>query len=133
MSFCLSFHQTSLGRTGAHWLDRPPDASCTDSTGQHAMDGSLLSCNPLLATWGHASPDGISGDRSTVPAVVWVTEGAASHGLIIRLIIQTIRQDPSGAIWTDDPSDVSRPDPSGADQIDAEDQATDLAVAPGLS
>jgi hypothetical protein len=40
-----------------------------------------------------------------------MTEGAASHGLIIRLIIQTIRQDPSGA-----------------DQIDAEHQATDLAV-----
>jgi hypothetical protein len=51
-----------------------------------------------------------------------VTEGAASHGLIIRLIIQTILLYPSGAVWTDDPSDVSRPDPSGADQIDAEHQ-----------
>ena len=57
-----------------------------------------------------------------------MTEGAASHGLIIRLIIQTIRRDPSGAIWTDEASNVSRPDPSGADQIDAEHQATDLAV-----
>src|SRR5215207_10456848 len=28
-------------------------------------------------------------------------EGAASHDLIIRLIIQTIRRDPSGAVWTD--------------------------------
>ena len=63
-----------------------------------------------------------------MPAVVWVTEGAASHGLIIRLIIQTIRQDPSGAVWTDEALNVSRPDPSGADQIDAEHQATDLAV-----
>jgi hypothetical protein len=48
--------------------------------------------------------------------------------LIIRLIIQTIRQDPSGSVWIDDPSNVSRPVPSGADQIDAEHQATDLAV-----
>jgi hypothetical protein len=57
-----------------------------------------------------------------------VTEGAASHGLIIRLIIQTIRQDPSGAVWNDEAPNVSRPDPSGADQTDAEHQSTDLAV-----
>ena len=75
-----------------------------------------------------ASPDGISGARSTVLAVAWVAEGAASHGLIIRLIIQTIRRDPSGAVWTDGAPNVSRPDPTGADQIDAEHQATDLAV-----
>jgi hypothetical protein len=48
--------------------------------------------------------------------------------LIIRLIIQTIRQDPSGSVWTDDPSDVSRLDRSGADQTDVEHQPTDLAV-----
>jgi hypothetical protein len=48
--------------------------------------------------------------------------------LIIRLIIQTIRQDPSGTVWTDEAPNVSRPDPSGADQTDAEHQATDLAV-----
>ena len=48
--------------------------------------------------------------------------------LIIRLIIQTILLHPSRAIWTDEASNVSRPDPSGADQIDAEHQTTDLAV-----
>jgi hypothetical protein len=48
--------------------------------------------------------------------------------LIIRLIIQTIRRDPSGSVWTDEASNVSRPDRSGADQIDADHQATDLAV-----
>jgi len=32
-----------------------------------------------------------------VTAVVWVTEDSASHGLIIRLIIQTIRRDRSGS------------------------------------
>jgi hypothetical protein len=40
--------------------------------------------------------------------------------LIIRLIIQTILLYPSGAVWTDEASNLSRPDPSGADQIDAE-------------
>jgi hypothetical protein len=48
--------------------------------------------------------------------------------MIIRLIIQTIRRDPSGSVWTDEAPDVSRPDPSGADQIDAEHQATDLMI-----
>jgi hypothetical protein len=77
------------------------------------------------------SPDGISGAHSTVVAMVWMTKCAASHGLIIRLIIQTIRREPSGSIWTDGASNLSRPDLPGADQIDAEHQATDLAV--GLS
>ena len=40
--------------------------------------------------------------------------------MIIRLIIQTILLYPSGAVWTDEPSNVSRLDPSGAVQIDAE-------------
>jgi hypothetical protein len=48
--------------------------------------------------------------------------------LIIRLIIQTIRRDRSGSVWTDEASNLSRPDRSGADQIDAEHQAADLAI-----
>ena len=36
------------------------------------------------------------------------------------MIIQTIGLDPSGAVWTDNASNVSSLDPSGADQIDAE-------------
>src|SRR5215208_3047532 len=75
-----------------------------------------------------ASPDRSSGARSTVLAWPWVAEGAAPHGLIIRLIIQTIRLDRSGSVWIDEASNLSRPDRSGADQIDAEHQATDLAV-----
>ena len=51
--------------------------------------------------------------------------------MIIRLIIQTIRRDPSGPVQIDEASDVSRPDPSGADQIDAEHQATDLMLSGG--
>ena len=58
-------------------------------------------------------------------AVISLVEGAASHGLIIRLIIQTIRRDPSGPDAIDEASDVSRQYPSGADQVDAEHQATD--------
>jgi hypothetical protein len=48
--------------------------------------------------------------------------------MIIPMIIQAILLDPSGAVWADSASNVSRPDPSGADQIDAEHQATDLVV-----
>jgi hypothetical protein len=62
--------------------------------------------------------------RSRRLAVVAVPPG----GLIIPMIIQTIRLDPSGPDATDDPSHLSRSDPSGTDQIDAEHQATDLAV-----
>jgi hypothetical protein len=48
--------------------------------------------------------------------------------LIIPLVIRTIRLDSSGSIWIDDASNVSKPDWSGADQIDAEHHATDLAI-----
>jgi hypothetical protein len=44
------------------------------------------------------------------------------------MIIQTILLDPTGAVWTDAASNVSRPDRSGAVQIDAEHQDTELAV-----
>jgi hypothetical protein len=54
---------------------------------------------------------------------------SASRGLIIPLIIQTIRRDPSGSDQIDRPSNVSSPDRSGADQTDAEHQATDLVPA----
>jgi hypothetical protein len=48
--------------------------------------------------------------------------------LIIRFIVQTIGRDRSGAVWIDASSDVSRPDPSGADQIDVEHEPTDLML-----
>src|SRR5215218_10140079 len=40
--------------------------------------------------------------------------------LIIPMIIQTILLDPSRAVWSDSTSNVSRLDPSGADQADAD-------------
>jgi hypothetical protein len=49
--------------------------------------------------------------------------------LIILMIIQTILLDPSGAIWTDEASNVSRLDPSGADQVDAEHPARNRVIA----
>jgi hypothetical protein len=57
-----------------------------------------------------------------------VAEGAAVAGLDHPFDHQTIRLDPSGSVQIDEASNLSRPDPSGADQIDAEHQATDLAV-----
>jgi hypothetical protein len=87
-------------------------------------------------------------DPSVVMAAVWqstadsrhrmeylvlappVTDDSASRGLIIPLIIQTIRLDPSRSDQIDEASNVSRPDPTGADQIDAEHQATDLGLSP---
>jgi hypothetical protein len=44
------------------------------------------------------------------------------------MIIQTILLDPSGAIWSDGPSNVSRPDPSETDQVDAEQPARNRKV-----
>jgi hypothetical protein len=58
------------------------------------------------------------------PEECWVV----AQALVIPLVIRTIRQDPSGSVWIDEASNLSRADPSGADQIDAEYQATDLAV-----
>src|SRR4029450_3209903 len=99
------------------------------------------------------SPDIPSGAGPTVVAEVWWPRTPPSHGLIIRLIIQSIRRDRagsvwsdggvngsgrgrpgggrrerSGSVWIDGALNVSRPDRSGADQIDAEHQATELAV-----
>jgi hypothetical protein len=64
----------------------------------------------------------------TVAVVVRVTEDSASRGLIIPLIIETIRLDPSRSDQIDEASNLSRPDPTGSDQIDVEHQATDLAL-----
>ena len=65
------------------------------------------------------------GTARVVASVPWFAhEDPASR----RLIIQTIRRDPYGSLWTDGAPNLSRVDPSGADQIDAEHQATDLAV-----
>jgi hypothetical protein len=52
--------------------------------------------------------------------------------LIIPLIIQSILLDPSRAVWTDEPANLSRLDPPGADQIDAEHPTRNrLAMAAG--
>ena len=48
--------------------------------------------------------------------------------LIIPMIIQTIRWNRSGPVWTDDGANLSRLDPYGSDQSDAEQQATDLVL-----
>jgi hypothetical protein len=113
---------TQVGRRGPGADERP--AACWPPIAR------VIRC-PLLgvAAVRQTSPDGISGARSTVVAVVWWAEGAASQGLVIRLVIRTIRRDPSGSVWTDGAPNLSRPDPPGTDQIDAEHQATDLVIA----
>jgi hypothetical protein len=57
-----------------------------------------------------------------------VAGGARCRRGRARLIIQPIRQDRSGSYGIDGASNVSRPDPSGADQSDAEHQATDVVL-----
>ena len=51
--------------------------------------------------------------------------------LIIGLIIQTIRRVPSRSVGIDEAPNLSRADPSGADQIDTEHQSTDLVLSLG--
>lgn len=66
MSFRLSFHLTLLVPTGAHWLDGPSDLSCNETTRQHAVDGSPLSCNPLPCQ-----------ERPRLRRAAWLREGSA--------------------------------------------------------
>jgi hypothetical protein len=53
---------------------------------------------------------------------------AVAQALVIPLVIQTIRRVPSRSDAIDGAPNLSRADPSVADQIDAEHQPTDLAV-----
>jgi hypothetical protein len=48
--------------------------------------------------------------------------------LIIWLIIQTIRRDPSRSVQIDEAADLSRPDPSEAYWVDAEDPTRNRKV-----
>ena len=48
------------------------------------------------------------------------------------MISQTILPNPSGAIWTDEASNGSRLDPSGADQSDAEHPTPSLSEGRGF-
>jgi hypothetical protein len=72
----MSFHQASLGPTGAHWLDDPSELSCQDSTGQHAVDDPLLSCKQLSAAAGTAFP---------LPSTYWLTCYQALCSRVTRL------------------------------------------------
>jgi hypothetical protein len=63
-----------------------------------------------------------------VIALTWVAEGAASHGLDRPFDHPDDSTRPFSIDQIDEALNVSSPDPSGADQIDAEHQATDLVV-----
>jgi hypothetical protein len=114
--------------------------------------------DPEWVQW--PSPDRTSGWTGSRPTRGWRTEDnclairfLVGCALIIPMIIQTIRLDPSGsvwirlepsgavwirldpsgAVWTDGASNVSRPDPSGAVQVDAEHPSRNRKVAGRLS
>jgi hypothetical protein len=63
----------------------------------------------LLVT---GAPEAVGVELGDVGGWPWAP---VKRHLIIRLIIQTIRWDRSGSDQIDDPSNLSRPDPSGAD------------------
>jgi hypothetical protein len=70
---------------------------------------------PLATAWltGGLPGDGCSAQRKPACLAIRFLVGCA-------LIIQTIGLDLSGAVWTEEASNVSRLDPSGAMQGDAE-------------
>jgi hypothetical protein len=67
---------------------------------------------------------------SWAAAAVRCPAGLIASWLIIRLIIQTIRQAPSGSSASEDPPNASGADPSEADQIDAQHQSCNPLVVP---
>jgi hypothetical protein len=101
-----------------------PSASNASTSASRGGASGVLSAGLVLPCADRSDP---AHSVSLVPCLPWhpISVGCA---LIISLIIRTILLDPSAAVWTDVASNLSRPDPSGADQIDAEHQATDLAV-----
>jgi hypothetical protein len=122
MSFRLSFHQTPLGPTGAHWLDDPSDLSCQDSTRQHAVDGSRLSCKPVLrsaAGWAaFACP--CLGTADSLPPLGPGSGADRSTGL------------PVAGCWRRHPGAVDEPEPDGrhADPLARKDKETAMRFLP---
>ena len=86
--------------------------------------GGLRASSPRSCAELAISPRSVSRRTLRIPS----NQFSVRCALIIPMIIQTIPLDPSRAVWTDSPSNVSRPGPSGAVQIDAEHQATDLVL-----
>ena len=88
----------------------------------------------------------VADDRPIPPRLVGSATLSASHrlptserirrsigcALIIPMIIQTIGLYPSGAVWTDEAGNVSRLDPSGAIQADAEHPTPSLSEGRGF-
>jgi hypothetical protein len=71
---------------------------------------------------------GAASSRQLLGSCRWCCSSELAALLDHPLIIQTIRRDLSGSVGIDEAPNLSRADPSGADQIDAEHQATNLAV-----
>ena len=120
----MSFHRPQEQRLGGQQL-RVRGGHC--SGGQQVLQLTCAQRSHLGAVRG-ARPSTISCGMVT-RYKIWRFDSARLRPscltcLIIRLIIQTIRRDPSGSVWIDEAPNVSRPDPSGTDQTDAEHQVT---------
>jgi hypothetical protein len=66
MSFCLSFHQALLGKSGAYWLDDRPDLSCQDRTA--STPWTVGGCLAWLLCLGLPGPRMICMRASDLPA-----------------------------------------------------------------
>jgi hypothetical protein len=88
-----------------HWLDHPPNVSCRDSTGQYAVDGPLLSCNPLRATRDRGSSACQSASchqmEYLVPAPQWSPRSGGRGRRVARLDHPVDHpDDPTGPVWS---------------------------------
>jgi hypothetical protein len=129
MSFCLSFHLARLGPTGAHWLDDPPEASCRDSTGEHAVDDPLLSCNSRLSPSPYARRPALAAiglPRSSARARLSSAcsprlpgvRPQTSRRLAIPLAIRSLQRGQPGGDWPDGGPNATCSDAPRAHQAD---------------
>jgi hypothetical protein len=95
----------------------------TSSNGRRGTGAARKSLPPCTRRGGDSAQRASSGSLLALPSDV-----LSDAPLIIPMIIQTIGLDPTGAVWTDEASNVSRLDPSGADQADAEHPARNRKV-----
>ena len=92
----MSFHQPLLGRSGAHWLDDPPDLSCQDTTRQHALDDPLLSCKQQVG--GSSPPASSQSCRSGACCTCFAWAGSTRGSRLRRLPGVRLRRRPAGLL-----------------------------------
>jgi hypothetical protein len=128
--------QLKIARIDRLVATHPEQASNSDRCSRRGGQTRWISRSNSLANTASRSSDRGAHRRVRVDsAAAWWTSACLASDLsvgwplIIRLIIQTILLYPSRAVWTDEAPNVSRLDPSGADQIDAEHPSRNRKVA----